>query len=116
VLREVKMGTIDAAVGSSFKKERALYGVYPLLEGKDDLSKRIMSQSYLLYQRKGEALLWDGNRFNATGKVFGVMRLYAVVSELKERGLNVIEVGTQKQLLEMLHLNRIDGAIAWKAI
>ena len=86
VLSDVKNNKLDSAIGSSFKQERTLYAVYPRLGGKVDPSKSIGNRSYHLYQRKNTAQLWDGTQFTHKKKLFGVMRGYAVNTELKEKG------------------------------
>jgi len=111
VLLDTKSGKIDAALGSSFKTERTLYGVYPLLNGKEDPTRGIGIRSYYLYQNKATPILWDGEKFNSANKIYGVMRSYAIVNELKKIGLAIIEVDSQQQLFGMLKIGRLDGVI-----
>jgi len=111
VLLDTKSGTVDAALGSSFKSERTLYGVYPLLNGKEDPIRSIGIRSYYLYQNKVSPRLWDGEKFESVNKIYGVMRNYAIANELKKIGLDIIEVDSQQQLFSMLKIGRIDGVV-----
>jgi polar amino acid transport system substrate-binding protein len=111
ILSDTKSGKIDAALGSSFKVERTLYGVYPLLNGKEDPRRGIGIRSYYLYQNKGQPLLWNGKKFSSSNRIFGVMKNYAIAKELRKNGLVIIEVDSQQQLFGMLKIGRLDGVI-----
>lgn len=111
VLLNTQSGKTDAALGSSFKVERSHYGVYPLLDGKEDPSRSVGIRSYYLYQNKENSVLWDGVQFNSTNKTFGVMRGYSIVNELRKSGLTIYEIDSQEQLFSMLKVGRLDGVI-----
>ncbi len=53
-LSRVSSGQMDAAIKMSYSVERATtVGVYPMREGKPDPAKRLLTESYSLYQLKG---------------------------------------------------------------
>lgn len=53
-LSRVSSGQMDAAIKMSYSVERATkVGVYPMREGKPDPTKRLLTESYSLYQLKG---------------------------------------------------------------
>lgn len=69
-LSQVSSGQMDAAIKMSYSVERATkVGVYPMREGKPDPSKRLLTESYSLYQLKGGKSQWDGTTLRVKGMV-----------------------------------------------
>lgn len=61
---------MDAAIKMSYSVERATkVGVYPMREGKPDPAKRLLTESYSLYQLKGGKSQWDGTTLRVKGMV-----------------------------------------------
>ena len=64
----VSQGQLDAAVKLSYSEERArTIGVYPMRHGAPDPAKRLLTESYSLYQPKGGQVRWDGRQLVAGG-------------------------------------------------
>ncbi|MCE9846501.1 hypothetical protein LZ626_00085 [Aeromonas allosaccharophila] len=69
-LSQVSSGQMDAAIKMSYSVERATkVGVYPMREGKPDPAKRLLTESYSLYQLKGGKSQWDGTTLRVKGMV-----------------------------------------------
>ncbi|MEH8199154.1 transporter substrate-binding domain-containing protein [Aeromonas allosaccharophila] len=69
-LSQVSSGQMDAAIKMSYSVERATkVGVYPMREGKPDPTKRLLTESYSLYQLKGGKSQWDGTTLRVKGMV-----------------------------------------------
>jgi len=111
LLKEVELGRIDAALDASFQQKRTTYGVYPSIDGKVDPARSMSILSYYLYQNKNSRLLWNGDKLHTQDKLFGVVRGYSIYDILVKKSVQMIEVGDQIQLLEMLYHKRIDGLI-----
>jgi polar amino acid transport system substrate-binding protein len=92
-IAEVQSGSRDAAIKISFSPVRALeVGVYPMLQGKLDVSKRLHFDSYSLYRVKGSATQWDGKVLKAAGKI-GAQAGFSIVEQLQALGAKVDEGG-----------------------
>ncbi|WP_111809421.1 substrate-binding periplasmic protein [Aeromonas allosaccharophila] len=69
-LSQVSSGQMDAAIKMSYSVERATkVGVYPMRGGKPDPAKRLLTESYSLYQLKGGKSQWDGTTLRVKGMV-----------------------------------------------
>jgi len=108
-LELLKNDLIDGVFHASFMKERLHIGVYPMKNDEPDTSRRLMSQAYFLYKRKGSSLNWDGKTFDHLTGSIGAIIGYAVVEDLKQMNVEIEKVATQWSNLSKLALGRIDG-------
>lgn len=92
----------DAIFHSSFKEERLKIGVYPMKNGKPDQERRLINNSYVLYKLKDSPLEWDGSKFTNLNGPVGAAIGYAIVGDLKKKGVTVEE--SKKTLNSMLKL------------
>ena len=94
----VERGEIAGAFGASYNEERAAYATYPTTaEGRLDVARRLKTDGYTLYRRRGEGAGWDGRQFvNLAGPV-GAQLGYSVVSDLKKLGVEVEEGPTSTE-------------------
>jgi polar amino acid transport system substrate-binding protein len=101
-------GRLDGIFNASFKEERLLIGRYPWKDGTVHPAKRITTISYALYVLDQSPVSWDGSTILnlAEGKV-GAPRGYSIVGDLQEKGYEVLEVNTTRQILMMLQNKRI---------
>ncbi|MBL6945236.1 MAG: transporter substrate-binding domain-containing protein [Rhodospirillales bacterium] len=82
-------GHADAVFHSSFKKERTAFGVYPMMDGKPDETRKIADFSYYIYTLKDSDVSWDGKRIDKADRALGAMRGAAVIDQLKAAGHRV---------------------------
>ncbi|HEH9399048.1 TPA: hypothetical protein SIA35_001027 [Aeromonas sobria] len=88
-LSQVSSGQMDAAIKMSYSVERATkVGVYPMREGKPDPAKRLLTESYSLYQLKGGASHWDGTTLRVKGMV-AAQSGFSIVDWLQAAGVEV---------------------------
>jgi len=88
-LELLKDGIADGLINASYKESRAKFAVYPMKDGKLDLSKSLKAPAYYLYKRKDNPLSFDGRKLiNANGKI-GAIKSYAVVDDLKKLNANI---------------------------
>lgn len=74
---------MDAAIKMSYSVERATkVGGYPMREGKPDPAKRLLTESYSLYQLKGGKSQWDGTTLRVKGMVAAHPELQARIERL----------------------------------
>ncbi|MCC0088336.1 hypothetical protein ACEUAC_20480 [Aeromonas veronii] len=88
-LSRVSSGQMDAAIKMSYSVERATtVGVYPMREGKPDPAKRLLTESYSLYQLKGGKSQWDGTTLRVNG-VVAAQSGFSIVDLLQAAGAEV---------------------------
>lgn len=88
---ELKHGTIDGLFPVSYRKEREVFGVLPLKEGKPDEGRSMFVSSYFFYKRKDAPLSWDGRSLKHLQGPIGAPRGYSVVGDLRQLGYEVQE-------------------------
>lgn len=108
-LRKVRDGEADAAFNSSFKPSRAVYGAYPMRDGKLDYDRATLSYTYWLYHRKDTPLSWNGMQFKGLSRPIGAERSAAIVPMLEKQGAQVLEIQGYDQILKSLTDGRTDG-------
>lgn len=92
-IAEVKIGVRDAAIKISHNPQRAQeVGVFPTVNGKLDLSKRLHNDSYSLYRIKGSHVSWDGKTLVAEGMI-GAQTGFSIIEQLKGLGANIDDGG-----------------------
>lgn len=108
---EMRVGSVDGMYAISFLPERLAFGVYPMRGNAPDIGKRLMTDGYSVFRRRGDSSVsWDGKTMTARGKI-GAQRGYSIVSQLK--GLNMdVDSGSYsvETNLRKLILGRIDAA------
>ena len=107
-IAEVQAGTRDAAIKISFSPSRAMeVGVFPMHQGKLDVSKRLHFDSYSLYRVKGSAVSWDGKVLKATGKI-GAQAGFSIIEQLQALGAQIDEGGrSAEEHLQKMLLGRV---------
>ena len=112
-LVELGAGRVSA-VEASYKKDREKLGVYPRKpDGVVDSSKRLTSETYSLYTRKGSTLRYDLHTkkvVNLKG-LLGAQSGYSIVEELRKLGHNIEESESIFTNLQKLAIGRVDGII-----
>lgn len=106
-LLEVEKGEVAGAFPASFSEERAKFAAYPMTESnKPDADKRLNTDGYTLYRRKGSNVSWDGSKFsNLTGPI-GTQASYSIIPDLIKWGA---KVDTQTRKPETLMRALVDG-------
>lgn len=111
-LVSLRDGLVDGAFKSSFSAERQSFGHFPLTrDGKPDLQRRMLDESYHLYRRKGSRVQWDGRLlFGLEGPV-GAQAGFSIVEQLRAAG-HAVDDGTKvpEAILIKLRLQRIGAA------
>jgi len=108
----VERGKVQAAFGSSFKADRAEYGVYPLKDGKPDEDRASKKLIYVAYVKRGSnnETLAQGGKLQ--GRTIAAERQASIVPVLKKRGASVYEVASDLTMLRMVANGRVDAAVA----
>lgn len=112
-LVELGAGSVSA-IEASHKKDREKLGVYPRnIDGVVDSSKRLTSETYSLYTRKGSALRYDTHtkQFVNLKGLLGAQSGYSIVEELRKLGHNIEESESTFTNLQKLALGRLEGII-----
>lgn len=87
-LKSLQRGEVDAIFNASFKEERLEAGVYPMVGGKPDPSRRITTLAYMLYRLKGGPVTWDGKTIGGLGdSPVGAQAGYSVIEDLTRMGV-----------------------------
>ena len=113
-LNRVRNGDIDAAFNSSYKAERAVYGVYPTLDGELDPVRATLNYTYWLYHLEGSPVSWNGASFSGLERPIAAERSAAIVSVLREYGAEVIEADSYAEILGLLDTGRVDAVAGFE--
>ncbi|MFB2873394.1 substrate-binding periplasmic protein [Aeromonas jandaei] len=88
-ISQVRSGQMDAAIKMSYSAERASkIGSYPMRGDKPDPDKRLLIESYSLYQLKGGKSQWDGTTLRVKGTV-AAQSGFSIVEFLQGAGVEV---------------------------
>ncbi len=91
-LEEVRIGTMDAAIGAADVAERREYGVYPTLpDGSVDSKMAIWTDAFNVFYRVDSKVLWDGRQLIVPKGAVMAQRSYAIGNILRDRGFKVVE-------------------------
>ena len=108
---ELKSGAIDGLFPVSYRKEREVFGVLPMKEGRADDSRSMFVSSYCFYKLRTSPLEWDGMVLKHLEGPIGASRGYSIVGDLKQMGYQVQESDDVRKDLKRLSLGWL-GAIA----
>lgn len=111
-LAELAANNVDGAFAASFKAERLSMGRYPSgKDGKPDPARRLHMSSYSLYRAKGNALRWNGSRFDGLQGQIGTLTSHSIIDFLLERGV-AVDSGSKSpvETLRKVALGRLQGA------
>lgn len=88
-IAQVSSGQMDAAMNMSYSPERALnVGAYPMLGERPDTDRRLLIESYSLYQLKDGENQWDGSVLKVTG-IVAAQSGFSIVDLLHGAGAEV---------------------------
>ncbi|MDB2405308.1 transporter substrate-binding domain-containing protein [Arcobacteraceae bacterium] len=103
-LKLVESGLADGLINASYKKSRAKFAVYPLKDGKPDISKSLKAPRYYLYKRKDNSLDFDGKKLINNDGIIGAIKSYAVVDNLKDLNAKIAHgLSSASNLNNVLH-------------
>lgn len=104
-LQSLRDNLVDGAFKASFSTERQAYAHYPMRDGRLDDSRRMLTDSYHLFRRKGSAVRWDGQRLETGGEPVGAQSGFSIAVLLQ--GLRVpVDDGTKVADAVMVKLLR----------
>ena len=112
-LEEVRIGTMDAAIGAAEAPERREFAVYPTLpDGSVDSKMAIWSDTFNVFYRTGSKVQWDGKELIVPGGAVMAQRSYAIAGILRGRGFKVVEPGKSvADSLRFLAAGGIEAAV-----
>ncbi|OUS28988.1 hypothetical protein A9Q99_10270 [Gammaproteobacteria bacterium 45_16_T64] len=110
-LRLLEDSKIDGVFHASYNPDREKIAAYPIRNGKLNDSLRIHRKSYSLYTRKGSNIQWDGQSFDKVSGEIGAVFKYAVVDELRGKGVKVSESWERDILLKKLIGGHLSGVV-----
>ena len=116
VVKEVKENSLDGGFHFSFKEKRKSFVSYPIIEGEDlpNINYSISNRSYVLYRLKGGTIRWNGESiiFDSNRPAnLAVIRGGSITGDLKSLGHNLVEVNSDKQMLQLLLFSRVDALV-----
>lgn len=110
-LQSLRDNLVDGAFKASFSAERQAFAHYPLRNGRVDEERRMLTESYHLFRRKGTAVHWDGQQLQVGERPVGAQAGFSIVPWLQAKGLKVDEGTRQAEaVLTKLVRERIDAA------
>jgi polar amino acid transport system substrate-binding protein len=110
-LQMVERGKVQAAFSSSYKADRAEYGVYPLKDGKPDEDRASKKLIYVAYAKSGSNNGTLAEEDKLQGRTLAAERQASIIPELKKRGASVYEVASDLTMLRMVANGRVDAAV-----
>lgn len=105
----LETGKADAIFHASFKVDRLVIGVYPMIDGEPDESRAIFRQNYAFYVRDDGVVTWDGTLLRGIARPVGATASYSVIDNLTELGLTVEAERSQLINFRKLQEGRIDA-------
>ncbi len=108
---ELKSGAIDGLFPVSYRKEREVFGVLPMKNGKVDDTRSMFVSSYCFYKLRTSPLEWNGKVLKNLEGPIGASRGYSIVGDLKQMGCQVQESDDVRKDLKRVSLGWL-GAIA----
>lgn len=112
VLNLVKNGVIEAAFSASYKPERAVYGAYPMKDGKPDTDRSIKKYVYTLFTHKDSNIGFNGETITGENPVLIVERGSVGIDIMKSFDLEPRQLASQEEMIKLMVTKRIDGIIA----
>jgi len=88
----LRAGRLDGLPCVAYTAERAAFLVFPTHNGTPDATRRCTSLNYVLYQRRGGQVAWDGRTLRMNGPV-GILRGSAIEEPLRAMGLELVDRG-----------------------
>jgi len=105
----LQSGEIDGLFNASYKESRLEFGVYPIIEGALDRTKRSYTNTYSLFKSKTSKISWDGDNFDQSYYPLYAPLGFSIVENLEKKGLAVMETSNILQALSVVNLGRSDG-------
>lgn len=106
----LEKGAVDGVFLGSYNPERMKIAVFPMVNGKIDPSRRIITSSYSFYRLKGTPPHWDGQNFSGIWGKVGAPRGYSIVKNLRNRGLSLREYDSLSDVFHSLMRKEIVAA------
>lgn len=92
-LEELRLGAVDAAIGTAYSKERRSFAVFPTLPNGDaDPARALYSERANVFLRVGGQASWNGSELVAPGGAVAVQSGYVVGEILRKRGFRPREL------------------------
>jgi len=114
-LETLQLGEVDGIFNSSFAKDRAVIGRYPMKNGQVDLDRRLTTISYNFYRMPDSSVRWDGQTISGLQGAVGAPLGYSIVKDLKGMGVEVDEAPSTKLVLDKL-LRKRNSVAALQAV
>lgn len=112
-LKSLQRGEVDVIFNSSFKEDRQDMGVYPMIGGKPDSSRRLATISYALYRLKGSAVAFTGTSITGLGDgPVGASTGYSIIEDLARLGVKTEEAADTMANFKKLASKRIPAVAA----
>ena len=109
VLHATQNGQLDGALFYSWNAERDKHFIYPKQQGVVDTRRRLAILDYMLYQRAGTALTWDGHTYQQLTCLIGYNEGWSIGADLTRHGVAVESAKNAEQNLKKLEKGRICG-------
>ena len=110
-LELVKRGSAAGAFNSSFKPDRAEYGVYPMKHGKLDEDRASKRYAYFVYTRRDTTDLSLVRNAELRARSIVTERKASIIPTLEKKGAKISEAGSYVTMLRMVAKGRVQGAV-----
>lgn len=111
-LYDLENGKVDAVMTGSYKEEREKHGVYPMKNGKPDLSRKVYDSAYYLYVLNDSKVMWDGKKFYNLSGTVGAELGFSIIEDLQKSGIIVRTAPNAEANFELLLNRRLAGVVA----
>ena len=108
----LQSGKVDVINVASYKKEREVYGVYPILNGQVDLNRRFKYDTYYAFVKAQSKATYNGSRItNLDPLPVGVEIKAAIIPALEKMGLAILQQPEAKYSFGMLEKDRVSAVV-----
>lgn len=106
VLKQIESGSIAGGFNSSYRPERAIYGVYPSINGVPDKRRSSQFYKYFAYAHRKTQTDLDVNGISVVAE-----RNASIIPDLKKRGAKITEVASYTSMLRVVAAGRVSLAV-----
>lgn len=111
--QEVRQGSVQAAMGASFKRERMAWGTYPMnADGTPNKELRLFVDSFYIFRRSDSPVRWVQQQLKNLGaQVVGAQLGYSVGADLAAAGYPIKYFPSSDDLVRLLDRGLLQVAV-----
>ncbi len=115
-LKLIEYNQVQGVFPASFKEKRMKIGVYPMKDGRVDITRKTRNNAYYLYKMKSTPISFTGGAFKNVNGMIGAPLGWAIVDDLKKLQVEVKELPIHENSLDILVRKGINGFVCLETV